>query len=511
MARESWQRYQTGSCLCLAAVSIFAISFTPIHLVLTGYSYPDYFNENIGFRFFWTMRWMDGAPDDFIHPGQGVLLPFIQAIYYHFTFGDLWHRMNQFAHLTVVGGVVFMAIVLLLIAMDPRLHFRAKAALLIAPVVLALSHLSSFSYHIYPDYHAYEKPLLLLTVWTYVRLFICAKPTVKSFIWLGVLAGLNAALKINLGPLVLLLAISAGPLRGFFFAAAASFIVYASLLAAYYGFHIAWIARYFNILFIFSENAPQFAWGQLSPFGLWNTYASMSNLGFYLILGAVLIAVVAFARPRIAAVLFAILAFSFWMAVKRGGGASYFDALVVTVYICAIAVAAIERHVFVTTGTLSIMILNVVIWSASNMNMVMLAGSSGKGVEIGWQRHLFLWNRSHGLPIYGIFPSNHLLGGTIEDMIMRGFSNFLQSWYQSNDNPSRKKLFPNYTFGSYDLKIKRPAVVEWTEAKHPFPFDDDIDAHNMRMKQITANFGKECIAAAPLAAPYLVVHSCVVR
>jgi hypothetical protein len=503
-------RYPTLSQLGLAAAAIFAVAYTPVHLVMTGYSYPDFLHENIGFRFFWTMRWLDGAPDDFIHPGQGVLLPFIQAAYYEVSRGTLWERINTFADLTAIGAAVADAALLLLISLDRKLSTISRISLLIAPVVMAIGHAHVISYHRFPDYHAYEKVLLLCSAWVFVREFVFDKPTVRSFAVLGVLAGLVASLKINLGPLVLLLAASQGPIFYFGIATAVSAFTYALLLLLYYGPHLDFIRGYFDLLLNLSGTQWPLVWPDLSPFASWADH-SMSNLGAYLILCALLLMVLARTRPRLSAILFLMMTLSFAMTVKRGGGASYFDAVVVILLLIAIAVAALPARTLIGQAAIGLLAINLSLSVAFNYDRITMHGTPMNPPGQIWQRDLFNWNRSHGLPIYAIFPENHFIPGTIEDMIMRGFSNFMRTWYESNENPSRRKLFPGYSFGSYDLKVARPAVLLWTEAKRPFPFQDDFEAHNRKMKAITSDISTDCVEVHPPAATYLVVHSCVLR
>jgi len=58
----------------IALLSGLAAAWPPLHLVIVNANLATYFHENIGYRFFWVLRAIDGAPGDFVHPGQGVLL-----------------------------------------------------------------------------------------------------------------------------------------------------------------------------------------------------------------------------------------------------------------------------------------------------------------------------------------------------------------------------------------------------------------------------------------------------
>lgn len=497
------------SFFLFAALCIAAVSISPLLFLWYDFALPDFYHENIGFRFFWTMRWVDGAPGDFIHPGQGVLLPFIQAAYYSVAQGDLWDRINTFANLTSIGGVASIAGVMLIIAVD-RIPSRAKAALLLAPVFLAISHQHLFAYHLYPDYHIYAQALLTFVAWYFVREFVVGAPRLSSFVGLGILAGLAAALKINLGPLVLLLALANGTRQMAIIAGCASALVYGGLLAIYYRFRPGFITDYFIGLFNFAGNDWSFPWAELFPFASWHAH-TMSNLGAALLLAAVLLAILYKSSARLAAVLAGITAFALLMAIRRGGGASYFDATVVTTLVCAIAISSPSMPPMPARAAITLMASSVVIWTLTSWPKLLNNNGLILQPATNWQRTLYDWNARHNLPILAIFPSNSFVVGSIEDMMMRGFSNFARVWYEANDNPSLHKLFPNHRFGSYDVKITRPAVVQWVEATESFPFPDDWRLHNERMRQIVGPNTGDCFEVRPPIAPFTIVHSCVVR
>jgi hypothetical protein len=490
--------------LCWIAVSASIFLF-----VWTNASLPDVYSENIGYRFFWTMRWVDGARDDFIHIGQGVLLPMVQALYFIAAKKlavDLWGEINLFAQMTMVGPVILTALLMSGIAADRRLPLEVKALLLLSPVVMALSHQHTFLYHLYPDYAAYEKVLFTGIFWFVIRNFVYATPRDIDALWLGVAAGAAAALKINLGIVVLGL-VWIAPQRPFRLA------IYGSLTAAYYGGNLEWVARYFRELFAFSGAGADFPWADLSPLGSWREN-TMSNLGTALVI-IVISAIYLFARDRlvrIPLVCSALAGLVLLMAVRRGGGASYFDAFMISVLLLALMGSGPTSDRRLARAIIFLFLIGPMIFVG--MSWATVSTNSGKIVaKTNWQRQLTQWNDSKNLPIVSIFPSNSFVYGSIEDMMMRGFSNFAEVWYDSNENHSRQLLFPRNVFAPNNppVPIHGPFVMEWIEATGPsiLVSDDDAKKHNAAMNALVAAFTiRECTAVRP-PRTQIIFHACV--
>ena len=62
------QRSSVLLTIC-ALIAGFVAAWPPLHLVLANANLASYYQENIGYRFFWVLRLIDGVPGDFVHPG----------------------------------------------------------------------------------------------------------------------------------------------------------------------------------------------------------------------------------------------------------------------------------------------------------------------------------------------------------------------------------------------------------------------------------------------------------
>ena len=89
----------------------FVAVWPALYLVLVHANLSSFYQENIGYHFFWVLRLVDGAPSDVVIPQQGVLFSLIQAIFYLIgkALGlDLYGMIDLFALLTLAVPAVAM-------------------------------------------------------------------------------------------------------------------------------------------------------------------------------------------------------------------------------------------------------------------------------------------------------------------------------------------------------------------------------------------------------------------
>ncbi|HKO09586.1 MAG TPA: hypothetical protein VJ487_17925 [Alphaproteobacteria bacterium] len=502
---------RNAPCALLAvavAASLLAL-WPPAHLILANANLPTLFHENLGYRFFWALRLIDGAPGDFVHPGQGVLLSLIQAIYYLFgklTGLDLFGQISLFARLTLGVAVVAMLTLTIAIALDRKLDVGLRAALVTAPLVMGLGHSTVFSYDLYPDYHAYSKVFFLLFAWRWLshRGWQGIRSR-RAACELAVLAGLLGALKVNYAifPAVLLLAslgVTAASrpgeaLRLGAVMAPTGAIVMAGLFLLHYGGDIAAVARFFVVLSTFARSLGGPSQISLDPLAGWSS-DSYSNLAWLsAILAFLCLAALGTRRALPAAfalVLAGLGAAAVAMAYWRGGAASAFDGVVIVALLCVLAAATLKDHSTARHASLALAAV-FVLWPASWVACHWRAYSTDNGLlplletAGDWQRGLFDWNLSHGLPIYVLMPSNNFPQGTIEDMMMRGMTNFGEVWYASNENPTRAARFPQFHFVSYDVQLPPQRLVfMWVTGERPFLTVDQamLDRHKQLVERL---------------------------
>ena len=484
--------------LVLAAVALaagLAAAWPALHLVLVDANLASVYHENVGYRFGWVLRLVDGAAGDYVNPGQGVLLSLVQAIYYlvgkalHL---DLFGQMNLFGLLTLGVPAVGMLVLALCIAWDRRLHPGVRAALVTAPLVMGLGHTHTFAYETYPDYLAYTKPLFLLFGWrwlVYRAWKEIRSPTVA--LELGALAGLLGALKVIylVFPAGLLLAalcamVPSRPRTAARMAAAAAasaILTMAGLFAVHYGGNLGDVVRFFQDMANFTNQFSAVPSISINPFETWSTHTN-SDLAWLTILLAIVLllrlggggksgAPAAAAMAILAAIA---LAVAYW----RGGGSSYFDAVVSMATLCVLATATFRnrRQVAIASlGLAAVFVLWPTAWVCAHWrNYVTDYDLLPNLVTEGdWQRDLYRWDLAQGLPVYVLIPSSNFMQGTVEDMLMRGLSNFEQSSLESNNNLTRAALFPQFHFGLWNIELPpRKLVLLWVTRDRPFPLVD---------------------------------------
>lgn len=475
----------------VALVLGLAALWPPLHLIVVRANLATYFHENIGYHFFWVLRLVDGAPGDFVHPGQGVLLSLLQAVYYligKLAGLDLYGQIDLFGMLTLGVACAAMLGLMLAMALDRRLDIGLRAALVTSPLAMGLGHAHVFAYGLYPDYHAYTKVFFLLFAWLWLRRRGwegIESPRVAA--GLGVLTGLLGALKVNYvvfpaGLVLMSFALAAKGKRtpaaraGFVYVAVAAAVV-SGLFILHYGLRPAEVGRFFTLLWHFGRELQGSSGLTLDPFASWSIN-STSNLSWLVAL-LVVPCLLGLASRRGRAAVFSLVllglgglavAMCYW----RGGGAGYFDAVVIVTVLSVIATATLgsDRMTRVTSlGLAAVFVLWPAAWLATHWHKYAWddGGLLPRLAEAGdWQRGLFEWNVKHELPIYVLMPSNGLTEGTIEDMMLRGMTNFTDSWYLANQNPTRAALFPAFHIGNTDLALpNRRVVFMWVTSDRP--------------------------------------------
>jgi hypothetical protein len=429
----------------LALLAALAATWPPLHLVLVGANLPTYYMENIGWRFFWVQRFIAHVPEDYVHPGQGVLMPLIQSIYYLAgkALGlDLFGQIGLFGELTLLGGALGLIASMLLVAVDRTLDAGARAALVTVPLVMALGDPQIFAYDVYPDYLAYAKILFLVFGWRWLRAQMGDSGlTSRDARELGVLAGLLAALKLNyaLWPAGLLL-ISLIELRragrpdvirlGFTIASWATASLGGLLLIFYHG-SIRGVLIFFKTLFRWAPSLAPSLEFSLDPF-------SGNNASIARLVPILAILWLCGLGPRttrsepMTLISIIIAAAALAMAYVRGGS-SIFDAVVMLGVLCPLLAARFPSRTaarVASFGVAAVFIAWPAAWTFANWEnyaSIIVWGHKPQ-VTLGeagdWQRGLFDWNLSRDLPIYVLTPTNYETQGTIEDMISLGLQNF---------------------------------------------------------------------------------------
>ncbi len=508
---------------CILAISSWAIcSIPPLRFIYQKANLPTFYSENIGYHFFWSMRFIDGEREDLIIPSQGALMALIQNGFYllskHLN-SDLITQIHIFGYITIGLPLLLLSILFYSIAADFTIPKKTRFLLILSPAIYSITHAHLFSYQLYPDYHSYVKVALLFTFYFFIKHFIIQSPSRSSIIKFGIITGSIAALKIPLGIFPLLLAFPylltnvdlKNYLRSIFLFICSVAITFIFIFLLLYWENPTNIIIFFQTLYNFSSNPLSLLnLKEYSPFESWSEH-NFSNLPFLLgLLYFSLIAKTLMTKDR--SYIFFLLtylllgSFAIIMCIKRGGGASYLD----TTIIITLLIVAINSEENTPKWLTNVIVFIFIMWPISwvvshsfnpeitknfyktNNNLLPKLGIIGD-----WQRTIYNWNREKDLKIYAMFPSNSYVTGTIEDMIMRGFSNFSDSWYTANNNKSLKKLFPEYYFGSYDIILpKNDFVFMFITSTKAFPLVDEQELiiHNRHIARLLSGYDiKSCI------------------
>ena len=179
----------------------FVAVWPALYLVLVHANLSSFYQENIGYHFFWVLRMVDGVPSDVVIPQQGVLFSLIQAIFYLIgkALGlDLYGMIDLFALLTLAVPAVAMIALAVAIARDEKIDAGVRAVLIAAPLVISFGGPQLFTYVMYPDYLAYGKFGVFLFSWRWLHHrgsggFASRRAAIE----LAVITGLLAAFKPN--------------------------------------------------------------------------------------------------------------------------------------------------------------------------------------------------------------------------------------------------------------------------------------------------------------------------
>lgn len=515
--RQKWVNLPT---LILAISSWTICSIPPLRFIYEKANLATFYSENIGYHFFWSMRFIDGDQGDLIIPSQGALMALIQNVFYllsKYISSDLITQIQIFSHITIGLPLLLLALLLYSIVIDFYIPKKTKFLLILTPAIYSVTHAHLFSYQLYPDYHSYVKIALLFAFYYFIKNFIIRRPSKSSIISFGIITGTVAALKIPLGIFLLLIASlylkvdssSKNYLKIFFlflFWVATTFIFIFLLL---YWENPSNSIAFFQSLYHFSSNSVStINFKEYSAFGSWSEH-NFANLPFLLgLLYLSLITKTLCSRYKNYTIFFTYLLLSILaviMCIKRGGGASYLDTTILLTLLIVAINSEEDTPMWLTNCIIFIFIVWPISWVSShsfnpeitknfyksNNNLLPKLGVTGD-----WQRPIYEWNKEKKLKIYALFPSNSYVSGTIEDMIMRGFSNFSDNWYTANNNPSLKKLFPEYYFGSYDIILpKNDFVFMFVTSDKAFPLVEtqELIIHNNHINRLLNGYNiKSC-------------------
>ena len=464
------------------------------------------YNEPIGYRYFWTMRNVDGV-DDFTHPGQGPLIGVLQKmIYVGLKIGDsapqsnLVAKMNLFGYLTNLATVALMTLLLMTVALSRGISLPSKVLLLALPMLFSYGWYYGFHYTLTPDYAILLPPLMLWTA--FIATQILAKPpgesaTASELFQGGLVAGLAVSLKITyvFAPVALIgAAILSRPhrkIRDLGGVLAICVLIYLLAILVYYDFSYQFVLLFLKYLFGWAIGmsgggnpaAPNFMAEFLNVDTNWGSPTSYVVPLAELVFSLLVISYIQGRLRKYDVVLLAAVAaigVNFIFVILRQAPATAFDFSVVPPLAVTVALARLpgtrERAVAYLVVAGVALAAPAAWWGAhaswvrDNLGVISSLAAVDKNGRFNEQ--IYNWNRSHGLPIVLLIPDASYDVGTVEDMMWRGFAGLPWSggWI-ANDNSTRKRLFPEYIFINYSesFRAQLPSryVFMWTDFNGP--------------------------------------------
>lgn len=481
-------------CALVAVIVGLVVALPPLRFVLEGANLAAYYSENFGYRYFPAMR-MIAANDLFTDLLQGPLLPLFHKILYLLLApesGDhaeqIVARINAFGYWTYAASAWCLLAALAWIGTDRSLPPATRQAICLAPLGFSFTYEIGFEYNLYPDYVRFAQVFAVLALHNLARLAFALgeRRPLKSILAQGaILSGFALSLKPTYGVLlpvcVSCFLVGARPLgfmRGTIHALAGfawrSLLVWAAVLLTTYEFNVRDSIHHVRNLANFvggRSRDPGFERELLDVFASWTGHTY--SVFWWFVIGAAL-ALTLLVRSRregtwrgtalgiTSGLVLSCALFAAGM-IKRGGGASFFDAMLVLVGTLALAAGLVggTSHTALAYRLLIGFFLALpVAWTLSHARYVwsnagildrLVADKPMDGVT-PWNQQVFDWSRSHGLPVFTLMPSNSYAVGTVEDMVMRGMTDsFVDNWYVSNRHPARARFFPLHYFVSYDV------------------------------------------------------------
>jgi hypothetical protein len=458
-----------------------------LHFLFDQTNLATQYGENLGFRYFLSMRLLEGA-EDYVFNTQGPLFPLIQHVLYLLvsTLGSapaaaLPLKINAFGYATHIAGIIVLLASLVYAASRSRIPILTRCVLISLPLFYSYAFTIGFAYLLYPDYNFFGQAcFVVVTTQLYELAGQGAAASTRQLWLLGAMIALAGSLKSTyvVFPAVYALAYlwirSGDRLRAALHLASATAASWLVVALLYFHGSPRNVLRYLGDSVEFGRRLtgdPEFSKALLQAF---SSSWSDNSLLIYWEATAVAVLVVAVAllslrdapveekRSRLGlavAGLACIAIYSYGMF-ARGGGASFQDSVYVMLPAAVISAHQISSarlrqsiNVAIAVFTLGLPLA----WASvhldrvvSNLGIIAGARESDRLAGGRWHEQIHSWNVSHGRPVILLMPSNDFVVGSVEDMMMRGFSDWNSHWYTANLNRTRKMLFPNFWFADYN-------------------------------------------------------------
>jgi hypothetical protein len=256
----------------LALVLVGTLFWVPAALCWLGISPSGFFEESVGYRYFYSLRLAFGGEHPFLPQGQFPTLVYViiqWALSAFYPADQLFPRVDVFSLTAVAipGALGTVAAYFALVRLPwPGMILTAACAwlLLASPKLYA-----GIGWTAMPDYHVWTIPLAFLCL----ALTLIDEPlTPRQATMLGVVAGLAAGVKITfcvfpLVPLATRIPLDRRALSILFIFGMAGALVYFAIIALYAGPSLTALGSFYSSLSLFirsqANTLPADAWAQI--------------------------------------------------------------------------------------------------------------------------------------------------------------------------------------------------------------------------------------------------------
>jgi hypothetical protein len=269
MMRLGMPRHYFAATLALVLVGV--LLWIPAAIFWLGISTSGFFEESVGYRYFYSLRLAFGGEHPFLPQGQfptlvNVIIQWTLSVFY--PTDQLFPRIDVFslAAVAIPGGLGIVAAYFALVRLPwPGMILTAACALLL----LTSPNLHGVAWTAMPDYHVWTIPLAFLCL----GLTLIDEPlTPRQATILGVVAGLAVGVKITffvfpLVPLATRLPLDRRAISLLFIFAIAAALVYLAIIALSVGPSLTAFRSFFSSLALFirsqANTLPADAWMQI--------------------------------------------------------------------------------------------------------------------------------------------------------------------------------------------------------------------------------------------------------
>jgi hypothetical protein len=478
-SRFEWTVILSGTMAALLAAIIFSLPL--LLLQFAGGSYLPFANESLAYRYFTSLRIMDGQGGA-VWTAQGQLVTLLQNgfiwIIQMLGSSNLKSGLEQFGMLTNLAAGALMFFVCLCAALDRRLLVSDKVlVLLLGPVTLFSTVNAGFYYSILPDYYAFSLVLISASVYLTIRFYRDVSVfNVRHLYIAGALCGVVAANKLTLlGPagIAVLVAILRPPLDWRMFlgrtakAGVIFFVVLGFIFSGVYLFDLRQAAIAFLHMLDFLKTAgaePGFWEGN---FWLFQEIYNYDKIFFAWLLATLFLTLEMFKQKawRAGVILGSNLLVAVLLGIglyKRGAGTTFFEVSCILVGLTGLCLAVALG--FRQRGVLASLLPGVIFLGAlTQFNFShnwMVVTKSRDLAKTSWEIREYA--ESLERPVIVVIPDESYVANGVEDLVNKGLRDLSTGQFGSS-KALKERIMPRTEFREVPGKFETGTIFIWVE------------------------------------------------